>query len=73
MQEYKKKTKKGQTTQDVTLLAHAAVAGGQCSRGIQASICRRNQTCGTTNVVVFRLPWTLVLGFQSGVPNSSDK
>ena len=37
------KDKKGKTTQDVT---HAADAGGQCSRGIQASICPRHQKCG---------------------------
>ena len=40
------KDKKGKTAQDVTHRAHAAVAGGQCSRGPQASICPRHQTCG---------------------------
>jgi len=46
MQEYKKNTKKGETTQDVTQRAHAAVASGQYSRGIQASMCPRHQKCG---------------------------
>jgi len=33
MQEYKRKTNSGKTTQDVIDRASAAVAGGQCSRG----------------------------------------
>jgi len=43
MQEYNIKTNRGKTTQDAIDRASAAVAGGQCSRGIQASICPRHQ------------------------------
>ena len=43
MQEYKINTNRGKTRQDVIDRASAAVAGGQCSRGIQASICHRHQ------------------------------
>ena len=75
MQEYKRKTNRGTTTQDVTHRGHAAVAGCQCSRGIKASICPPPimWQLGKMNGVVFRIPRTKVLGFQSGVPKSSDK
>jgi len=43
MQEYKRKTHRVKTKQDVIDRASAAVAGGQFSRGIKASICPRQQ------------------------------
>jgi len=70
------KDKKGKTTQDVTHRAHAAVAGGQCLTGHQGQYLSKTPKMwqlGKTNGVVIRLPRTKILGFQSGVPNSSDK
>jgi len=76
MQEYKKKTNRGKTTHDVIDRTSAAVACGQCSRDIQASICHRLTQNGATfnaNDVVFGLSQPKLLGVQSGVSDSSDK
>jgi len=53
MQEYKRKTNRGKTTQDVIDQASASAAGGQCSK---------NGATFKTNDVVFRLPQPKVLG-----------
>jgi len=69
--------KKGKTTQDVTHRAHAAVAGGQCSRGIQASIMSQNPKMwqlGKTNLLSLGyhrlMCWYFIRVFQTAQINS---